>query len=61
MTEALGVNLIDGAIYESSRSLEQRCVQTLADVFHAPLDDHAGTATVGSSEACLLGAPPPAP
>ena len=44
--------------YPQTQEIQQRCVSMLADLYHAPgVKEHAavGTATVGSSEAFMLG------
>ena len=52
------VNLADGSIYPASIELHDRCVNMLADLWNAPKpkdgSDYIGTATIGSTEACLL-------
>jgi glutamate decarboxylase len=54
--EARNVNYIDEAEYPSSTEIQNNCVAMLADLFHADDPQHpTGTATIGSSEAILLG------
>ncbi len=49
-------NAIDKSEYPQTTDLENRCVNILADLWHAPKDESfMGTSTVGSSEACMLG------
>ena len=56
MAEALEKNAIDKSEYPQTTDLENRCVNILADLWHAPKDESfMGTSTVGSSEACMLG------
>ena len=54
--EALRKNHIDHDEYPAAQEIEQRCVKMLADLWHAPdVDDAVGVATIGSSEAIMLG------
>ena len=56
MTETLEKNAIDKSEYPRTTEIENRCVNILADLWHAPKDgNYLGTSTVGSSEACMLG------
>jgi glutamate decarboxylase len=56
IADCLDKNLVDKDEYPQSAELENRCVQMLADLWHAPGDGAAiGTSTTGSSEACMLG------
>jgi glutamate decarboxylase len=56
MTETLDKNMVDKDEYPQTAELEMRCVNILADLWHAPPDGHAtGTSTTGSSEAAMLG------
>ena len=56
MTECLSKNMIDKDEYPQTAELESRCVNILADLWHAPERGAAtGTSTTGSSEACMLG------
>jgi glutamate decarboxylase len=49
-------NLIDKDEYPQTAELERRCVQMLADLWHAPENCEAvGCSAIGSSEACMLG------
>jgi glutamate decarboxylase len=56
MAECLDKNMIDKDEYPQTAAIEARCVNILADLWHAP---EAGTATgcstTGSSEAAMLG------
>lgn len=61
MVENLNKNLVDTSQYGHSSEIQDRCVNILANLFHAPHDNNednggaVGTATVGSSEAIMLG------
>jgi glutamate decarboxylase len=65
MAECFDKNMIDKDEYPQTAELERRCVNILANLWHAPdvhggTDGSAGTAavgcsTTGSSEACMLG------
>ena len=56
MAETLEKNAIDKSEYPRTTEIENRCVNILADLWHAPKDgNYLGTSTVGSSEACMLG------
>jgi glutamate decarboxylase len=49
-------NQIDKTLYPQSAELEVRCVNILADLWNSPEAANAtGTASTGSSEACMLG------
>jgi glutamate decarboxylase len=55
MTECLDKNMIDKDEYPQTAELEARCVNILADLWHAPDGgDATGCSTTGSSEACML-------
>ena len=55
MTECLDKNMIDKDEYPQTAELESRCVNILADLWHAPMGQSAtGCSTTGSSEACML-------
>src|SRR5262249_19811913 len=55
MTECLAKNMIDKDEYPQTAELESRCVNILADLWHAPMGQNAtGCSTTGSSEACML-------
>lgn len=55
ITENIHKNFIDHDEYPQSEVIHQRCLQMLADLFHAPNPKlPTGTATVGSSEAIML-------
>lgn len=53
MQESLNVNAVDEEEYPSATEIHATCVRQMADLLHAP--GVCGTATVGSSEAILLG------
>jgi glutamate decarboxylase len=54
--EAIGTNHIDHEEYPLADRIEQICVRMLADLWHAPdIHDAVGVATIGSSEAIMLG------
>lgn len=56
MAETLEKNAIDKSEYPQTTDMENRCVNILADLWHAPKElNYMGTSTVGSSEACMLG------
>ncbi|MEG2548627.1 MAG: glutamate decarboxylase [Eubacterium sp.] len=56
MSETLEKNAIDKSEYPQTTELENRCVNIIADLWHAqPNENFLGTSTVGSSEACMLG------
>ena len=54
--EAIGTNHIDHEEYPVAEWIEQACVRMLADLWNAPdLHEAVGVATIGSSEAIMLG------
>ncbi|EDO0010152.1 glutamate decarboxylase, partial [Listeria monocytogenes] len=56
MSETLEKNAIDKSEYPRTAELENRCVNIIAGLWHAPKDQKfMGTSTIGSSEACMLG------
>lgn len=56
MIENLNKNFIDHFQYPQSQIIEGRCVNILAKLFNVPEEsNHAGTSTIGSSEAIMLG------
>jgi glutamate decarboxylase len=56
MTETFDKNMIDKDEYPQTAEIEMRCVNMLANLWHAPeSEDAVGTSTIGSSEACMLG------
>ena len=55
MAECVDKNMIDKDEYPQTAELERRCVNLLADLWHAPdPTDIMGCSTTGSSEACML-------
>jgi glutamate decarboxylase len=56
MADAVDKNMIDKDEYPQTAELEMRCVNILADLWHADSEGRAvGTSTTGSSEAAMLG------
>jgi len=56
MAETFDKNMIDKDEYPYTAEIERRCVNIVADLFHAPTDgDAVGVSTIGSSEAVMLG------
>ena len=56
MDECIDKNMIDKDEYPQTAEIERRCVNIVADLFHAPSDgDAIGVSTIGSSEAVMLG------
>ncbi len=55
MAECFDKNMIDKDEYPQTAELEHRCVNMLADLWHAPGKEGVGCSTTGSSEACMLG------
>jgi glutamate decarboxylase len=56
MAECFDKNMIDKDEYPQTAELERRCVNILAELWHAPPGSQAtGCSTTGSSEACMLG------
>ncbi len=64
MAECFDKNMIDKDEYPQTAELERRCVNILADLWHAPAPQAGsgepaatgvGCSTTGSSEACMLG------
>jgi len=54
--DTLNKNLVDQDEYPQTGVIQERVVNMLADLYHAPSDtDPIGTATLGSSEAIMLG------
>jgi glutamate decarboxylase len=55
--EAFDKNMIDKDEYRETAAIEERCWRILAGLWNAPDPDGTiGTSTIGSSEACMLGA-----
>jgi glutamate decarboxylase len=56
MSECFDKNMIDKDEYPQTAGIEMRCVNILANLYHAPEDGRAcGCSTTGSSEAAMLG------
>lgn len=55
ISRSLYINAIDAVEYPSAAKMAQRCVTMLANLWNAP-QGFKGTETVGSTEACYLGA-----
>ena len=56
MAETFDKNMIDKDEYPQTAEIERRCVNVVADLFHAPVEGNAiGVSTIGSSEAVMLG------
>lgn len=58
MMESLAVNHVDMEQYPSSTEMQNRCVTMLTNLYHGECDNNGigtGTATIGSSEAIMLG------
>ena len=56
MAQTAEKNMIDKDEYPQTAEIESRCVEILADLWHAPPSDQAtGCSTTGSSEAAMLG------
>jgi glutamate decarboxylase len=55
IADTLDKNIVDKDEYPQTAELERRCVNILADLWHADPDaDPTGTSTTGSSEAAML-------
>ncbi len=55
MAEAFDKNMIDKDEYPATSEIERRCVNIVADLFHAqPHETAVGVSTIGSSEAVML-------
>jgi glutamate decarboxylase len=55
-SQAYNKNSIDKDEYPQTAAIEQRCIRMLAHLWNSPeADTTLGTATIGSSEACMLG------
>lgn len=56
MDLAINTNLVDKDEYPQTAELERRCVEMLAELWHAPAGGGSvGCSSIGSSEACMLG------
>lgn len=54
MTDSLSKNFIDYEEYPQTADIQNRCVNMIGDLFHAPPGSAVGTSSVGSSEAIML-------
>lgn len=54
MTESMAKNFIDYEEYPQSADIQNRCVNMIGDLSHAPSGSAIGTSSVGSSEAIML-------
>jgi glutamate decarboxylase len=60
MTDAMSKNFIDFEEYPQTASIQNRCINMIANLLHAPTNegsgdqDCIGTSTIGSSEAIML-------
>jgi glutamate decarboxylase len=61
MTDAMSKNFIDYEQYPQTANIQNRCINMIADLLHAPtssdgtdVQDAIGTSTVGSSEGIML-------
>ncbi|KAJ9101247.1 hypothetical protein QFC21_003466 [Naganishia friedmannii] len=58
MMESMAKNIIDAEEYPASQDISNRCVNMIARLFHAPVnnpnDESLGVSTIGSSEAIIL-------
>lgn len=54
MADAMSKNFIDYEEYPQTAEIQNRCVNMISKLFHAPGDTSVGTSTVGSSEAIML-------
>ncbi|PVB60468.1 glutamate decarboxylase [Labrenzia sp. 011] len=55
MDDCIDKNMIDKDEYPQTAEIEKRCIQMLADLWHAPKGPATGCSTTGSSEAAMLG------
>ena len=53
MAECFAKNMIDKDEYPQTAEIENRCINIISRLFHAP-DEGAGVSTIGSSEAVML-------
>jgi glutamate decarboxylase len=54
MADSFSKNFIDYEEYPQSADIQNRCVNMIGNLFHAPGKDSVGTSSVGSSEAIML-------
>lgn len=55
MSETLEKNAVDKSEYPRTAEIENRCVNIVANLWHAEENHFIGTSTIGSSEAAMLG------
>ncbi|KAK5997786.1 Glutamate decarboxylase [Cladobotryum mycophilum] len=55
MTESFSKNFIDYEEYPQSAEIQNRCVNMIGNLYHAPAGTSIGTSCIGSSEAIMLG------
>lgn len=55
MDDCIDKNMIDKDEYPQTAEIESRCVNIIANLWHAKPSESTGTSTTGSSEACMLG------
>ena len=53
MAEAFDKNMIDKDEYPQTAAIEERCINIVSNLFHAP-DEGVGASAIGSSEAVML-------
>ncbi len=53
MAECFDKNMIDKDEYPQTAAIEERCINIVSDLFHAP-DEGVGASAIGSSEAVML-------
>ena len=58
MADSLSKNFIDYEEYPQSADIQNRCVNMIGKLFHAPSGTSVGTSSVGSSEAGRCAARP---
>ncbi|KAH7320877.1 glutamate decarboxylase [Stachybotrys elegans] len=54
MADSFSKNFIDYEEYPQSADIQNRCVNMIGNLFHAPNSESVGTSSVGSSEAIML-------
>lgn len=54
MIDTLSVNAVDQTEYPQTVRIENYCVDIIANLWNAPDKNYIGSATLGSSEACML-------
>lgn len=60
ISETLEKNAIDKSLYVQTAEIEDRCIEIISNLWNRPPEEKTeipkGTSTIGSSEACMLGA-----